>query len=76
MKPYDDNTLMPFGMHKGKKLANVPADYLLHIHSEMEKKAKTKALNSMEIAFRNYVDENYDSIFDEVQEEKHQNRER
>ena len=23
-----DETIMPFGAHKGKKLANVPADYL------------------------------------------------
>jgi hypothetical protein len=26
---YDDNTKMPFGVFKGKKLANIPADYLL-----------------------------------------------
>lgn len=26
---YDDNTIMPFGVFKGKKLANIPADYLL-----------------------------------------------
>lgn len=25
----DDNSLMPFGQHKGVKLANVPASYLL-----------------------------------------------
>jgi uncharacterized protein (DUF3820 family) len=22
---------MPFGKHKGKKMANIPADYLLHL---------------------------------------------
>lgn len=26
---WDDETIMPFGAHKGKALANVPADYLL-----------------------------------------------
>lgn len=26
---YTDETLMPFGKHKGTKLANVPASYLL-----------------------------------------------
>ena len=25
---------MPFGAHKGKKLANVPADYLLYIYKQ------------------------------------------
>ena len=25
----NDNSLMPFGKHKGEKLANVPASYLL-----------------------------------------------
>ena len=27
----DDKTLMPFGAHKGKMLANVPAQYLIWI---------------------------------------------
>lgn len=31
MIPYTDTTEMPFGIHKGKKLANVPADYMLWI---------------------------------------------
>jgi uncharacterized protein (DUF3820 family) len=30
----DDNTLMPFGMHKGKAMANVPAHYLLWLLDE------------------------------------------
>lgn len=29
----DDNTLMPFGVHKGVKMANVPADYLLYLYN-------------------------------------------
>jgi hypothetical protein len=28
---YTDESLMPFGQHKGEKLANVPARYLLYI---------------------------------------------
>lgn len=28
----DDNTLMPFGQHKGEKLANIPADYLIWLY--------------------------------------------
>lgn len=29
----DDNSLMPFGIHKGKALINVPADYLLFLYT-------------------------------------------
>jgi uncharacterized protein (DUF3820 family) len=28
-----DNSLMPFGIHKGKELANVPAKYLLFLYN-------------------------------------------
>lgn len=28
----NDNSLMPFGRHKGEKLANVPAAYLLWLY--------------------------------------------
>ena len=27
-----DNSLMPFGKHKGQKMANVPPDYLIWIY--------------------------------------------
>lgn len=30
----DDNSIMPFGKHKGEKLANVPADYLIWLHDQ------------------------------------------
>lgn len=28
----DDNSIMPFGQHKGEKLANVPAGYLIWLY--------------------------------------------
>lgn len=28
----DDHSLMPFGIHKGKKLANVPKEYLVFLY--------------------------------------------
>lgn len=28
----DDNSLMPYGKHKGEKLANVPAGYLIYMY--------------------------------------------
>jgi len=30
----DDESLMPFGKHKGIKMANVPADYLIWLYDE------------------------------------------
>lgn len=32
----DDTSLMPFGKHKGTKLANVPASYLLFIYENFQ----------------------------------------
>ena len=31
-KPFDDNTIMPFGMHKGKHLHQVPDEYLIWLY--------------------------------------------
>lgn len=31
---FTDESLMPFGKHKGQKLANVPADYLIWLHDQ------------------------------------------
>jgi len=31
MAEVSENTIMPFGIYKGEKLANVPADYLLYL---------------------------------------------
>jgi uncharacterized protein (DUF3820 family) len=30
----DDNSIMPYGAHKGKKMANVPDDYLLWCYDQ------------------------------------------
>lgn len=32
----NDESIMPFGSHKGKKLANVPAEYLLYIYENYQ----------------------------------------
>jgi len=47
-----DSEIMPFGKHKGEKLANVPADYLLYMHNNCAIFGKVKQ----------YVDENYDLL--------------
>lgn len=56
MKKYDDNTPMPFGMHKGTKLANVPADYLLYLWANGLSDPLLKA----------YIKENYAILKDEL----------
>ena len=33
MANYTDSDLMPFGMHEGKQLANVPDDYFLYMYN-------------------------------------------
>lgn len=53
---YDDNTIMPFGVFKGKKLANVPGYYLLWL---LENKRTTPPLKV-------YIEENIESIEKEI----------
>jgi len=48
---------MPFGIHKGKKLANVPASYLLFLH----KNGKCFP------ALKNYITDNLDALDQEVE---------
>lgn len=36
MNAFDDKTIMPFGKHKGEKLANVPAGYLIYIYENLQ----------------------------------------
>lgn len=47
-----DNSIMPSGLHKGKKLANVPNDYLLYLYEN----------NKCNSALRQYIENNLDSI--------------
>ena len=32
--PTNDDTLMPFGKHKGKRLGDIPADYLIWLYDQ------------------------------------------
>ena len=50
----DDNTPMPFGIHKGKKLANVPADYLIWLYRQ-------KTI----IGLMQYIEDNEESLIKE-----------
>lgn len=48
----DDNSVMTFGVHKGKKLANVPANYLLWLNDQSWCKPEMKK----------YITENLDVL--------------
>ena len=50
-----DNSPMPFGLHKGEKMANVPADYLLWLYHSNKCNAEVRA----------YIVENMDVLNEE-----------
>lgn len=52
---YTDTTPMPFGVHKGTKLANVPAKYLIWLSGQEWFQKSTLPSNT---ALRNYINEN------------------
>ena len=51
----DDNSLMPFGEHEGKKLANVPAHYLIWLFD-----------NDRAGRVKRYIENNLDALREEV----------
>lgn len=34
MAEFNDNSVMPFGKYKGKKMIEIPADYLIWLHDQ------------------------------------------
>lgn len=54
--PMTDESLMPFGKHKGKAMANVPAHYLLWLWENADLRDPLKA----------YISENLEVIKDEI----------
>jgi len=57
---YTDETPMPFGKHKGVKLANVPASYLLFMYESKYLKAP----------LLDYVEENKEVLEQQAKKEK------
>jgi hypothetical protein len=49
----DDSTPMPFGMHKGKPLVDVPPSYLLWAYDN---------LRNMDPELRQYIDDNREAL--------------
>lgn len=56
--PMTDESSMPFGKFKGKKMANVPAGYLLWLHENVQLRDPLKT----------YITENLDVIKAEVKQ--------
>jgi len=52
----DDNSIMPYGKYKGKKMANVPPEYLLWLYEN------DKCQNYV----KNYIIENLDVIKQQI----------
>lgn len=53
-----DNDLMPWGQHKGVKMANVPASYLIWLYEEKKCSGNVK----------DYIKENLDVLKREINE--------
>lgn len=56
----NDNSIMPFGIHKGEALANVPAKYLLWLYKKWHCRGELKK----------YIEENIEVLKKEVEREK------
>ncbi len=55
-QPFTDQSIMPFGIHRGKAMANVPAVYLLWLHNE----------GCFDDKVRKYIINNLDALNQEV----------
>jgi uncharacterized protein (DUF3820 family) len=59
-----DESIMPFGKHKGKEMANVPASYLLWIYDEWTLPNPRFGFVHQEV--KTYIEENLDVLKKEV----------
>lgn len=59
----EDTDLMPFGLYKGKEMANVPASYLEWVKDNVKKNDLTKPVLK-------YIKKNWDAIEIELEKDK------
>jgi hypothetical protein len=59
MSEFTDDTRMPFGIHKNKKLSQIPIGYFINLNKTYNEKQQTKALTNFEKKLRGYMDENF-----------------
>lgn len=61
----NDESPMPFGKHRGIKMANVPAEYLLWLYDQIKNYAPNKmALSQKDV--KEYVEDNIDVLKQEL----------
>ena len=56
----DDNTLMPFGKHKDKKMVDVPGDYLKYMYDN--------DMLGKNLELKEYIEDNMDVLNKEIKE--------
>ena len=64
-----DNDLMPWGKHKGEKLANVPPEYFLWLKTQIKPIAPNKRSLDQSLLMK-YIDENYEVFLHELKQKK------
>lgn len=63
-----DESIMPFGKHKGEKMANVPASYLLWIYDEWTLPNPRFCFVNQEV--KAYIEDNLDVLRKEITTKK------
>lgn len=58
----NDESLMPFGIHKGKKMKDVPDSYLWFMYNRINDNKIPINYNLMEKEFMEYVKDNLEAI--------------
>lgn len=57
-----DNDLMPFGKHKGEKMANVPDNYLIWFWGENKDKYKKGQLYKQATSIMKYIEDSFEDL--------------
>lgn len=58
--PLTDKSEMPYGIHKGKTMANVPAKYLIWLYDNQKCNGQVKA----------YIEDNIEVLREEIKREQ------
>ena len=74
MEALTDNSLMPFGQYKGKRMDEVPDGYLLYLWDQWKSKGKPKHLEGKLVYY--YIVENLDAILENVKRENRKTQQR
>lgn len=65
MEDYNDETIMPFGKHKGEKLVDVPDDYLLWFWGENKEAYKQQGgstLGAYQHRLMDYISDSFTDL--------------